>query len=88
MYLPWSRAIGQQFKTCLVVHEGEWHRGQDGEILNFHLERVVGVGRQSMPALAMKERWPVGRLVKMRPHIPELDSRAVISNILYWTLKC
>lgn len=41
---------------CLVVHDGERHKGQDGETLNFHLERVVGVGRQSMPALAIKER--------------------------------
>ena len=38
-----------------------WHSGHEEDTFMFHLARLVGVGRQSIDALARKESWPAGR---------------------------
>ena len=55
VYLPCSRADGQQLRMWLEVGLGELQRAHLLSVIIFHLLRLIGEGRQSQPALNRKD---------------------------------
>ena len=82
---PCLRAIGQQLRTCLAVHDGCWHRGQVGETCMFHLARLEGVGKESIDALARNDSCPAGRPYISRFHAGAASSSVMVSITLFCT---
>ena len=50
-----TEGCGQQLRMCLTVHSHVQHKGQEGSQWIFHLHRLTGGGRQSIPALMKKD---------------------------------
>ena len=61
------------------------HRGQEGSHWIFHLHRLTGDGRQSIPAPIRKDIWPAGRLNIIRDHTCVCCSNWTTSRSFVWT---
>ena len=58
VYLPCSRAEGQQLGMWFVVGLGELHRVHLFSAVILHLLRLMDEGRKSQPARNRKDSWP------------------------------